>query len=325
MVFADDYSIAKRVLFVSIGVFGTFMCSGIVFGFQGIRPSLIESGVYSEVCSIGEVLPCDAQILKLNLLFAIGSSVTNISFLPIGIFLDSNGPRITSLLSCFITIIGKLIFAMGTPSFDGFIVGYALIAFGGAGIYLSSMNLALAFPSNSGLIMALITGSFDASSLIYVIVDYLRFLFPSPRPHIRLFFIAYTLIPLIYGIMVAAIMPSSTFLKARTSNPILHDSDSERDSLISSETVTYGTSNEVEASSVTKNEKEEIEIEVLVFKQLTSSVFCGLAITIFVYMLFINTYISTIREQLVELAGGRETQEVENLLKFFNIALPVGG
>lgn len=46
-------------------------------GFAALKPILLDSGVYSHLCPSGESR-CKAQDTRLNLLFTVASSVTNV-------------------------------------------------------------------------------------------------------------------------------------------------------------------------------------------------------------------------------------------------------
>jgi hypothetical protein len=47
-------------------------------GFAALKPILLDSGVYADVCDSHE-RTCKAQDTRLNLLFTVASSVTNVS------------------------------------------------------------------------------------------------------------------------------------------------------------------------------------------------------------------------------------------------------
>lgn len=98
--------------------------------------------------------------------------------------LDKVGPRRTSILGGVIFALGCFLFGLGTrtPSesiadllmhreahsstaFDSYIIGYVVIAIGSPLIFLPSFHLSNAFPAASGLVLSVLTGSFDASSL----------------------------------------------------------------------------------------------------------------------------------------------------------------
>ncbi|TPX66732.1 hypothetical protein SpCBS45565_g04249 [Spizellomyces sp. 'palustris'] len=67
---AEDYSTRHRLALVGLGIFSALTTAGVIFGFQALRPALIESHVYEDLCSPAEEKPCNAQVLRLNLMFA---------------------------------------------------------------------------------------------------------------------------------------------------------------------------------------------------------------------------------------------------------------
>lgn len=119
--------------------FGVFICStmsGVIFGDAALRPVLISSGVYSDRCKPNEDT-CDAQLLRLVLLFTVASTMNSVSSLPGGMFLDKFGPRKTGIMGSILFIIGCLFFALSSPSFDGYFAGYIFIAISGQPMYVS--------------------------------------------------------------------------------------------------------------------------------------------------------------------------------------------
>ena len=91
--------------------------------------------------------------------------------LPIGFTLDRIGPKRTSILGASLFALGCFSFGLGYRSawFDSYFAGFALLALGGPLVFLPSFHLSNAFPAYSGLILAAVTGAFDASSIPFVI------------------------------------------------------------------------------------------------------------------------------------------------------------
>lgn len=107
---------------------------------------------------------------RLNLFFAIASTTCNVSALPVGTVLDRYGPRTAAVIGSICLAIGSLIlaFAFYIPDFDGYIVGNIFLALGGTFIFVPSFSIANAFPRYSGLIVAAVTGAFDASAAVFL-------------------------------------------------------------------------------------------------------------------------------------------------------------
>lgn len=107
---------------------------------------------------------------RMNFFFAIASTTCNVSALPVGTILDRFGPRVASIIGSISLAIGTLLmaFAFYIPKFDGYIVGNIFLALGGTFIFVPSFSIANAFPRFSGLIVATVTGAFDASAAVFL-------------------------------------------------------------------------------------------------------------------------------------------------------------
>ncbi len=108
--------------------------------------------------------------LRMNFFFAIASTTCNVSALPVGTILDRYGPRIAAIIGCLCLTIGSIVMALAfqIPEFDGYIVGNVFLALGGTFIFVPSFAIANAFPRFSGLIVATVTGAFDASAAVFL-------------------------------------------------------------------------------------------------------------------------------------------------------------
>lgn len=84
-------------------------------------------GRYADLCSPGEVLPCNRQSNALNLIYTVATVVQSGCGILVGIMLDKWGPRAAMLVGCAMQVGGCFLFA----SFVSPVVGYSLIAFGG--------------------------------------------------------------------------------------------------------------------------------------------------------------------------------------------------
>ena len=75
-----------------------------------------------------------------------------------------------TLLTIRFLIAGALLMgsSFAIPKFDGYLLGNVFLAVGGTFLFVSSFQLANAFPKNSGLIVALVTGAFDASAAVFL-------------------------------------------------------------------------------------------------------------------------------------------------------------
>lgn len=148
---------------------------------------------------------------RLNITFNIASVTTNISALLVGAILDRYGPRICGLISSGLLLFGSLCmaFAAGLP-FDAYIAGHFLLALGGTFIFVPSFHLSNAFPQVQGLILALITGAFDASAAVFLVF---RLLYESTNGAFGLkqFFLVYLAVPAFVFVCELTLMPATSY------------------------------------------------------------------------------------------------------------------
>ena len=155
----------KPVL-VSASLLLSLLVSGIIFGFQALRPILIEQGAYSDNCISTS---CDDQLLKLNWIFSLCTTLTNVSALLIGMFLDGFGPELTIGL-------GSIVFSLGcfVTSFAGvfqtlYLIGFSMISIAGPTVFMGLLSQTRIFRNNQGLVMAAFVGTFDASTIVFYV------------------------------------------------------------------------------------------------------------------------------------------------------------
>jgi MFS family permease len=113
---------------------------------------------------------CETQQKRLNLIYTAGSAFTQASLFVSGIILDWKGPKITATLSTLITCLGALLFAISSRyQVDMFIVGFALMGFGGAGINLATYTVSNLFPHHKSWVVSSLVGVWTLSSLWFLI------------------------------------------------------------------------------------------------------------------------------------------------------------
>ncbi|KAJ6784526.1 hypothetical protein PWT90_06062 [Aphanocladium album] len=236
----------RRIVQVALAVSFCFLASGIVFGFASIKPILVYEGVYSEFCDNsvearrgrGAAEPCAEQEIRLNLLFIVASVTTNTSSLFAGYTLDRFGRRWCATVAAGFLAVGALMIASqgNNSKLDGYLLGNFFLSLGGTFIFLPSFQLSNAFPKYSGLVVALITCAFDASSAVFFLY---RLAWDATDHGISIakFFLVYLLVPL--GIVVSewTVMPKQRYhtfpelekkiAKAQDDMADVHESDDE--------------------------------------------------------------------------------------------------
>lgn len=94
-------------------------------------------------------------------------------------------------------------------AFDSYIPGYFFMGLGGPFLFISSMQLSNAFPRNSGQVLSILTGSFDASSCIFLLYRLAYYNGFKVSPHI--FFLVYLFFPVLSIVVQILFMPKDSY------------------------------------------------------------------------------------------------------------------
>lgn len=285
-------------------------------------------------------------------MFTVAAVASNLAALPIGSILDSFGPRVCGILGSILIASGSLVMAFASHlRFDGYLTGYLLLALGGPAVFISSFQLSNAFPAHSGLILALLTGAFDASSALFF--GY-RLVYERTGGSISIhrFFLFYLIVPAVVFLLNLFLLPSQSY---KTKGELVTDADaeeaagaaraseefapSEHAPLLASEPDHCGTvATEVQDLLGSTHGDAQIRREarrndksgiwgamhgVSAGQQLRSPWFILICLFTILQMTRINFFIATIRPQYEALLGSRSKAAAVN--NFFDAALPFGG
>ncbi|RYP02221.1 hypothetical protein DL764_005901 [Monosporascus ibericus] len=356
---ADQISQYTRVAQVVVGVISCMLASGITFGYAALKTILVDEKVYRDLCTKDElhedVRICYLQDQKLNLMFVVASVTANVTALPIGALLDRYGPRVSGIIGSFLLSIGA-VFVASAPQlpFDAYITGYFLLAFGGTFVFVPSFHLSNAFPKYQGLILALVTGAFDASAAVFLAF---RLLYNGTRGRfgLRQFFLAYLAVPILFLACQVTFMPARSYEtraelsermdQARDSAQDIHDSDDEleagelrrvrsereeeRRQTLTDITDLLGTAKELREYRDKEEEKRAISgvwgamHGQSAWQQMRSSWFILIALLTVITMLRMNFFISTIWSQYRAMLDS--PSKADRVNAFFDVALPIGG
>ncbi|KAH0543556.1 hypothetical protein FGG08_002117 [Glutinoglossum americanum] len=144
-------------------------------------------------------------------MFTTAAVATNVCALPVGTILDKYGPRVSAMLGSVFFAAGCVFFAFAWQlPFDGYVLGYFLLALGGPFVFISSFQLSNTFPNHSGLILSMLTGAFDSSSAIFL---FYRILYDWSGGSFwpKKFFLAYLIVPLFILLVQLFLMPSHSY------------------------------------------------------------------------------------------------------------------
>lgn len=285
-------------------------------------------------------------------MFTVAAVATNVAALPVGAILDHYGPRVCGVLASLLLAAGALLMAYAEQvPFDGFLVGYLLLALGGPFTFISSFQLSNAFPQHSGLILALLTGAFDSSSALFLVY---RLIFQSTDGAFgyHKFFLAYLVVPAFILVMQLTLMPRQSYktvgdlveqagrAEHAIEDEVLDDQVDENTALLREERRTsrravlhdteqlLGTQH-ADEQALKEQKKNDVSGVWGVMhgntalEQIASPWFILICLFTVIQMTRINYFVATIRPQYEAILGDHaKAVEVNN---FFDVALPVGG
>ncbi|KAJ3037859.1 hypothetical protein HDV00_001274 [Rhizophlyctis rosea] len=305
---------------VIAAVISCLFAAGIVFGYAAIKPVLKQEGAYQDYCPSGPDQDTCIE-LRLNFMFTLAALSTNICALPVGATLDHFGPRVCGMIASLLLTFGALSMAYFKElPFDGLLFGYLFLALGGSYVFISSFQLSNAFPRHSGLVLAIITGAFDASSALFLLYR-IHYESTSGSFPLRLFFLSYLAVPITIVLFQVFLLPAESY---KTIGELLEEVDKppvdETTPLLAEPSEGYRRQRRASVASsfgVEKQAKrEEKKNEISGFK-------IPLPPPSVVQMLRNNFFMATIRPQYTSIFNSIEKATQVN--NFFDLALPIGG
>lgn len=300
--------------------------------------------------------------MRLNLFFITASITLNVSTVLAGYVLDNHGRRACYLLSALILFLGGTCMAAAfqfgeqLAGFDGYITGNLLLGLGGTFLFVSSYQLSNAFPRHSGLVVALVTGAFDASAAVFLFYR-LAYQASGGDFHPAAFFLLFALfIPSLILVAEFALMSDRAYTTRREYQAaIAHAQDPTRDAHDSDDELPSSPRTKVRERRATLREARLEAIETVtgdadarkadrvqaqarqaasgvqgilsthgVRAQMASPWFVLLLLMTVVQMTRMNYFIATVRAQYRFLLGGDE-RAAERVNGLFDVALPVAG
>lgn len=245
-------------------------------------------------------------------------------------------------------------FAKDVP-FDAYMAGSFFLALGGTFTFVPSFHLANAFPRFQGLILALVTGAFDASASVFLLF---RLLYQSTNGGfgMRHIFLVFLVIPLFIFVTQLTLMPSKSYEtrgelttkmeQAQDATQDVHDSDDELDTAMEVMRVRSVRADRRRQSIASINDllgtpaqqvqqtkrDDQIRINSGVWgilhgmpasAQIRTPWFILMTLFTVLQMARFNFFIATIWSQYVYMLNS--ATEATKVIEYFDIALPIGG
>eukprot|EP01125_Pyxidicula_operculata_P005006 TRINITY_DN1846_c0_g1_i1.p1 TRINITY_DN1846_c0_g1~~TRINITY_DN1846_c0_g1_i1.p1 ORF type:complete len:445 (+),score=49.90 TRINITY_DN1846_c0_g1_i1:60-1394(+) len=180
----------KAVLLVVLYVIVIFFTAGVIIGYGQLYPMLVESEVFHWECNstVSWNQTCPEQQLALDDMFNTGASVSIFIQAVAGIMLDFIGPKLTSIIGLSFLIPGSVLFGFSTPVFNYYNLGFQLLSAGGPLVFVSTMHVPALFPGYSGLLMAILNGSYSGGALIFFVFNEVYYKY---NVSLKILFLAY--------------------------------------------------------------------------------------------------------------------------------------
>ncbi|KAL5967330.1 Solute carrier family 43 member 3 [Taenia solium] len=140
---------------------------------NALFPVLQKEGIFADLCpSNANHSGCDKQINMYANALTTYSVVMMVVLVVVGTLIDYIGLRVVKLISTLLYFIGMLIFGFVTPSTSPLIfVGGTFAAVGGMGMMVCTFSVNQLFTKTAVIVLAFVTGSYDASSALFAIVN----------------------------------------------------------------------------------------------------------------------------------------------------------
>ena len=169
-----------RLYYFAAVVFHVFSCAGAFFGFNSMARIFLREGAFKAHCAEPQLTgqaACAKPQQIFGLIYTISSVVGLIAPLASGLMTERFGPSATVRLFTSIWALGVALMlvastAVGTAGSDAAIwAAFVLIGAAAAANSIPLYSVAALFPTRRSTALAFISGSFDASSAVFVIFE----------------------------------------------------------------------------------------------------------------------------------------------------------
>jgi MFS family permease len=291
-----------------------FVCAGTVFGYNALKPIMMNEGIYSNYCHNSTIatnqtlstnqtqsVSCIEQEEKLDRMFAVTVGVLGILAYAVGLLLDLLKRKATMIISGVVLALSSVAFAFSdSERFDAFTPSFIFLSTAGMAVYYSSLTYGSEVPRWGGFIIGLLSASWDVSALVPYFFHVLHF---NAGLSLRIMFLCFAAsgIPvIIFGF----------FMDAKKSEP------QPKESILSF----------FKGKSAKEIIKEGLPY-VFPYQHLLHIELWAMYIYTMVTIAYQNFYMQTLRSQLAWVNGydTSETSTVVSLLYAFSIILPLLG
>ena len=191
----------KYAVFTIVCVLNVLFSGGLIYGFGFLDAALMREGVFASRCD--KSFSCDAQRDAISSVYSGGFEIMTFGTVLTAWLLGRIGPRRIAMLSFALSVAGNVVIGVAARGYVAsastylWIVGYGLVGMGGNSLFVSSLHFAQMFelPATA---MALLTGLYNASSYVYVILR-------DSSMRVSNFFFAYAVLTVL-GLCIALVV-----------------------------------------------------------------------------------------------------------------------
>jgi hypothetical protein len=192
----------RRTLLVVLALVQNALFGGVLYGWASIDRSLL---VASKEEGGAGLTPHQATHA-----FAVASSVSMLATLLLGAVLDACGPRACSVVSHMAIAFGFAAFG-AAASWQHYVVGASLMAFGGPGIQVSVVHISNLFPTRQFFVLSGLTGSMSLSFSVFSAFDYLWDTHAAEGMSVRHMFGGYAVLAIASLVASCVVWPDESF------------------------------------------------------------------------------------------------------------------
>ncbi|RYG51762.1 MFS transporter, partial [archaeon] len=162
----------SRWLYLAAAVYTPLACGGALYGWANMSYMLEKEGYFLSECEEG-VASCTDQALALNGIFNVGSICSFVAPIFVGLLMARGGPRAAQGVTAFVFFLGALLATLSATAGSSTALMYAAFAcfgLGASSALLGLYNVSNMFPGREGLVMGIVNGSFDAGTIVFLVM-----------------------------------------------------------------------------------------------------------------------------------------------------------
>ena len=148
---------------VACGLATILLSAGVTFGWTPLEVVLKREGLYSNITAA-------ERDTKLEIVVSLGLFASNFGGVFAGALLDAVGPAMTNFIATLSFVVGCVMFGWEIS----LVIGYMLMALGGAGVLAAGFRLSLVFPRLTSVMMTCVSGAFDSSTVVFAAFNFLN-------------------------------------------------------------------------------------------------------------------------------------------------------